>query len=78
MRPLTAKQSSIVAFIRECIAGGAPPTHAELCEHFGWSSRNSAQTHLTALKQKGAIQIRPNSSRGVRLHTCSEVAVKAE
>lgn len=46
MRPLTAKQSSIVAFIRECIAGGAPPTHAELCEHFGWSSRNSAQTQI--------------------------------
>ena len=46
---------------------GFPPTRAEIAVHFGFSSPNAAEDHLRALERKGAIEILPGASRGLRI-----------
>jgi len=42
---------------------GFPPT----CEHFGFRSPTAADDHLRALQRKGAIELIPGTSRGIRI-----------
>lgn len=66
--PLTARQQQILDLIRTCVdERGAPPTRAEIAQHLGFSSLNAAESHLQALAKKGAIQLEPGRSRGIRL-----------
>lgn len=44
-----------------------PPTVAEITEAMNLSSTNGVRGHLQALARKGAIELIPNSSRGIRL-----------
>ncbi len=44
-----------------------PPTRAEIAHHFGFRSTNAAEKHLQALAKKGAIELLPGFSRGIRL-----------
>lgn len=68
MDELTPRQREILDFIRSAVEnGGAPPTRAEICAAFGFSSPNAAEAHLKALAKKGAIQMEPGASRGIRL-----------
>jgi repressor LexA len=68
MIELTSRQSEILGFIRERIAAGAlPPTRAEIAAHFGFRSPKAAEDHLHALARKGAIELVPGVSRGLRL-----------
>ena len=54
--------------IREHIADrGYPPTRAEICRVMGFRSPNAAEEHLKALARKGAIELAPGASRGLRL-----------
>ena len=46
---------------------GMPPTRAEIAEHLGFRSVNAAEDHLRALQRKGAIELLPGTSRGIRL-----------
>lgn len=46
---------------------GMPPTRAELAREMGFSSVNAAEQHLRALDRKGAIELLPGRSRGIRL-----------
>ncbi len=65
---LTRRQSEILDLIRRHIEKtGLPPTRAEICEALGFRSPNAAEEHLRALEGKGAIEIRPGASRGLRL-----------
>lgn len=65
---LTPRQAEILALIREIQeSSGAPPTRAEIARAFGFSSPNAAEGHLRALARKGAIELVPGSSRGIRL-----------
>lgn len=65
---LTPRQAQILALIRETIAGtGMPPTRAEIARALGFRSVNAAEGHLKALARKGAIELVPGSSRGIRL-----------
>lgn len=67
-RPLTARQEEILDFIRLQIEEtGMPPTRAEIAAHLGFRSANAAEDHLKALARKGAIEILPGTSRGIRL-----------
>jgi len=45
-----------------------PPTRAEIATGLGFSSASSAEDHLQALAKKGALELLPGSSRGMRLH----------
>ncbi|MGH8807399.1 MAG: transcriptional repressor LexA [Noviherbaspirillum sp.] len=68
MLKLTARQEQILNLIREAIENtGFPPTRAEIASELGFRSPNAAEEHLQALARKGAIEISPGTSRGIRL-----------
>jgi repressor LexA len=65
---LTKRQEEVLECIRGHIdATGYPPTRAEIATALGFKSANAAEEHLKALARKGAIQIIPGTSRGIRL-----------
>jgi repressor LexA len=65
---LTARQRQILDWIRAHIeSAGMPPTRAEIAAGLGFSTASSAEDHLQALAKKGAIELRPGASRGLRL-----------
>lgn len=68
MQELTRRQSQVLDVIRRHITRhGVPPTRAEIAETLGFRSPNAAEDHLRALARKGAIQLTPGTSRGIRL-----------
>ena len=68
MIKLTARQAQILNLIKDAIANtGFPPTRAEIARELGFKSANAAEEHLQALARKGAIEISPGTSRGIRL-----------
>lgn len=65
---LTRRQQEILAYIEERTKlDGLPPTRAEIVTHFGFRSPNAAQCHLKALAERGAIELRPGTARGIVL-----------
>jgi repressor LexA len=63
---LTRRQQQILDFIHERMAhDGMPPTRAEIVTQFGFRSPNAAQCHLKALAERGAIELRPGTARGI-------------
>ena len=68
MEKLTKRQSEILELIREFLqVTGFPPTRSEIASQFGFRSANAAEEHLRALARKGYINIKPGTSRGIRL-----------
>ena len=68
MIKLTARQEQILNLIKDAIENtGFPPTRAEIANELGFKSANAAEEHLQALARKGAIEISPGTSRGIRL-----------
>jgi repressor LexA len=68
METLTKRQEQVLALIRRHIAEtGYPPTRADIAEELGFRSPNAAEEHLKALARKGAIEMIPGTSRGIRL-----------
>jgi len=65
---LTPRQAEILAFIKRCLDdNGFPPTRAEIAQELGFKSPNAAEEHLKALARKGAIEMTPGASRGIRI-----------
>lgn len=68
MEKLTARQSQVLELIKSHIEDtGYPPTRADIARELGFRSPNAAEEHLKALARKGAIEIIPGASRGIRL-----------
>ena len=68
MQNLTARQEEVLSLIRNHLEEtGYPPTRADIARHLGFKSANSAEEHLKALAKKGAIEIIPGTSRGIKL-----------
>ncbi|CAH0532300.1 LexA repressor [Vibrio stylophorae] len=68
MKPLTARQQQVFDLIKAKIDDlGIPPTRAEIAKELGFRSANAAEEHLKALAKKGAIEIVPGASRGIRI-----------
>ena len=68
MQKLTTRQSQVLDLIRNHISTtGYPPTRADIAAELGFKSPNAAEEHLKALARKGAIEIIPGTSRGIRL-----------
>ena len=68
MLELTRRQSEILNLIRRQIEKtGLPPTRADICQALGFRSPNAAESHLRALEAKGAIEMLPGASRGIRI-----------
>ena len=65
---LTPRQSQLLDFLqRFAEQNGVPPTRAEIASEMGFRSPNAAEEHLKALARKGAIELVPGTSRGIRL-----------
>ena len=68
MQNLTRRQAQILDLIKSHIADtGYPPTRADIAMELGFKSPNAAEEHLKALARKGAIEMIPGTSRGIRL-----------
>ncbi|HLR77590.1 MAG TPA: transcriptional repressor LexA [Burkholderiaceae bacterium] len=66
---LTPRQQDVLELIRkQIIDTGFPPTRAEIARALGFRSANAAEDHLRALARKGAIELTPGASRGIRLN----------
>ncbi|BES71988.1 transcriptional repressor LexA [Marinobacter nanhaiticus D15-8W] len=65
---LTPRQTQVLDVIRRYVdETGYPPTRAEIAQELGFRSANAAEEHLRALARKGAIEMVPGASRGIRL-----------
>lgn len=74
---LTARQRQILDWIRAHLeTTGMPPTRAEIAGGLGFSTPSSAEDHLQALARKGAIEIVPGTSRGLRLIDMPGISVQ--
>ncbi len=68
MQKLTQRQEEVLAFIKSYIEEtGYPPTRADIANELGFKSANASEEHLKALARKGAIEIIPGTSRGIKL-----------
>jgi repressor LexA len=68
MHDLTPRQNEVLSLIQRVIKDtGMPPTRAEIADTLGFRSANAAEEHLRALQRKGAIELLPGTSRGIRL-----------
>jgi repressor LexA len=72
--PLTARQQQILDWIRGHLeTTGMPPTRAEIAAGLGFRTASSAEDHLRALARKGALELTPGASRGLRLTESPEL-----
>lgn len=68
MEKLTPRQQQILDLIKTYLEEhGVPPTRAEIADELGFRSPNAAEDHLRALARKGAIELMPGASRGIRV-----------
>lgn len=68
MKELTARQAEVLDLVRSHVnETGYPPTRAEIARVLGFKSPNAAEEHLKALARKGALEVVPGTSRGIRL-----------
>lgn len=68
MQKLTKRQEQVLDIIKQAMQEkGMPPTRAEISKLLGFKSPNAAEEHLKALAKKGAIEMMPGTSRGIRL-----------
>jgi len=65
---LTSRQQEVLDIVRRHIQDtGYPPTRVDIANELGFKSANAAEEHLKALARKGAIEMIPGTSRGIRL-----------
>ena len=68
MIKLTPRQNEVLSFIKSHIEDtGYPPTRADIAHKLGFKSANASEEHLKALARKGAIEMIPGTSRGIKL-----------
>ena len=73
MQNLTARQEEVLSLIKNHLEEtGYPPTRADIAKQLGFKSANAAEEHLKALAKKGAIEIIPGTSRGIKLANQAE------
>jgi repressor LexA len=68
MSKLSPKQLEVLTFIQQFMEQHAlPPTRGEIAEGLGLRNRQGIDQHLRALAGKGAIELVPGISRGIRV-----------
>jgi len=71
---LTDRQQKVLDWIRRHLEStGMPPTRAEIAAGLGFRTASSAEDHLRALARKGALELMPGASRGLRLKDMPEL-----
>jgi repressor LexA len=70
MLELSPKQLEVLAFIQRFTQEhGLPPTRGEIASGLGLKNRQGIDQHLRALESKGAIELVPGISRGIRVRS---------
>jgi repressor LexA len=68
MPSLSPKQLEILEFIQQFLQQqGLPPTRGEIAAGMGLKNRQGIDQHLRALATKGAIELTPGISRGIKV-----------
>ncbi len=68
MKDLTAKQATVLDFLKRSMANnGYPPTVREICAALGLSSPATAHAHLNTLEEKGYIKKGSSKNRAIEL-----------
>ena len=75
MSELSSQRAAVLAFLRERVGQGAPPSLAEIAAHCGFASRTAAQKHVQALAEAGLIELRSGQKRGIRIPGAEPQAV---
>ena len=76
---LSPKQLEVLAFIEEFLARqGLPPTRGEIALGLGLKNRQGIDQHLRALAGKGAIELTPGISRGIKLLTSRAIDTESQ
>lgn len=65
--PRGTARAEVLAFVRERLAAGAPPTVREVQQALGFKAVESARQHLESLVAEGKLAKEPGRSRGYRL-----------
>ena len=77
MHDPTDKQLAVLRYIKAYTAEhGYQPNQMGMATHFGWTSANAANSHLTALKKKGCIKI--HGPRAVEILVPDELLQRVE
>ena len=76
MEQLTVRQTQVLKMISDFIEDtGLPPTRAEIAKALGFRSINAAEEHIKVLAKKGAIELLPGASRGIRIIAANGIPV---
>ncbi len=67
MKPLTAKQQKVLAFLQERAQTGVPPTVREICMASGIRSTSTVHTYLKILEEGGYIERDGRLNRSIRM-----------
>ncbi len=71
---LTAKQTAVLEFLRQTLAGGLPPTVREICNATGIKSTSTVHGILATLETYGYITRDPKASRAIRIEGAAPAA----
>lgn len=66
----------VLAYVRERILAGSPPTTREVQHHLGFRAVQSARQHLEALVAEGKLSKQPGQARGYRLAVATPAAAQ--
>lgn len=67
MQRLSLKQQAFLDYVMGYLSvNGYSPSAAECCEHFNWSSYNSAHEKYSQLKQKGYLENKTHEKRSYK------------
>ena len=67
MKPLTEKQQKVLAFVKERLGDGIPPSVREICEACGIKSTSTVHNYLKLLEREGYIDRMDGLNRAIRL-----------
>lgn len=78
MQALSSKQLEVLAFIQQFMETHAlPPTRGEIAQGLGLKNRQGIDQHLRALEAKGALDLTPGISRGIRVREASSPTLQS-
>ena len=67
MKPLNEKQQKVLAFVKERLGDGIPPTVREICDACGIKSTSTVHAYLKRLEEEGYIDRVDGLNRAIRL-----------
>ena len=67
MKPLNEKQQKVLAFVKERLGDGIPPSVREICDACGIKSTSTVHAYLKRLEEEGYIDRMDGLNRAIRL-----------